>query len=1104
MIRKSLLFFAVLCSTIGLQAQVVVNEFCTANYSDWALGGEYEDWVELYNPTGAAVNISGYWLSDDATDVQKWAFPAGTTIGAGNYLLVLLTGTGDYDPGFLGELNTNFRVTQTNGDDIIFSNAGGTILEQYDLAIIGAFHANHSYARDTDGGATWSIHTNPSENAANGGATADGYAQKPTLSIQAGWQAGPINVSISAEAGTTIYYTLDGSEPNNGDAVYGGPINISATSTLRAIAYSADPSILPSHSETNTYFFGAGTQHNVTMVTISGATLSDGSWGWGGGPGESTHIEFFTPAGVFLSEAQGDSNEHGNDSNAYDQRGFDYITRDALGEDNEIQYPVFESSDRQGYERLIFKAAANDNYPFSDGGHIRDAYVHELSRLGGLHLDERRSQWCVLYINAAYWGVYDFREKVDDTDFTDIYYDQPDGFVDFIKTWGGTWEEYGSWDDWNDLVDFITTNDMTNQANYDYVLTQYNTLSLIDYFILNGYVVCTDWLNWNTAWWRGRHPDGDAKRWKYALWDDDATFGHYVNYTGVPSTQPDADPCQIEQMGDVGGQGHVPVLNALFDNQDFLADYVQRYATLSNTIFSCERMIEVLDSMALDIEPEMARQCTRWGGTFAGWQANVQEIRDFILDRCADEVIGGIEDCYDVEAITITVMIDGVGEISFQEIFLNNGNTPFSGTYFADLDLDLDALVEDAGCGSFTGWEIVSGTGTLADPNAIQTTLNAQTDLTLVAHFSEPSNGPVVVMSDVSPFGAGVIEVNGIAQGTYPYDYSGDSGAEVSYSVIENQWYTFNHWEVNNATISPDDESTTITISPCVSDTIVAVFDYTANFHLWVQVGPDGGGTVNMNGAALPGGLPWDSQLEGFINYQFNAIPEDSWSTFSHWEIGGNTLTPDELATIVTLNLQMDDTLTAMFTVTPHYTITVLVDPPYMGTVQFEDSYTGSGYVTNTGMTLEMAGDMPHDFLVTPEEYWNFTKWTASNAAPMPNALLKEVNFTFNETDTVIAHLEQEPYTVYVPNSFSPNNDGTNDVFLPVGNAMDPASYHLMIFNRWGEKVFESRDMNQEWEGDVKLGEYYVPDQVYTYFLKAKSVHNAEPREYTGSITIFR
>ena len=124
---------------------------------------------------------------------------------------------------------------------------------------------------------------------------------------------------------------------------------------------------------------------------------------------------------------------------------------------------------------------------------------------------------------------------------------------------GGTWEEYGDGDDWYDFVNFVTSNDMTVAANYEYAITQLHPLSLIDYFILNSYIVSMDWLNWNTAWWRGRHPDGGAKRWRYALWDCDASFGHYINYTGIPDTGPTADPCNPESMGNVGGQGHIPV-----------------------------------------------------------------------------------------------------------------------------------------------------------------------------------------------------------------------------------------------------------------------------------------------------------------------------------------------------------------------------------------------------------------------------------------------------------------------------------------------------------------------------------------------------------------
>ena len=81
--------------------------------------------------------------------------------------------------------------------------------------------------------------------------------------------------------------------------------------------------------------------------------------------------------------------------------------------------------------------------------------MHTLSHLADLKLDERTNENCIVYLNGQYWGVYEYREKVDDIDFTEEYYDQPRHFVDFLKTWGGTWEEYGTGDDWYDFVTFV-------------------------------------------------------------------------------------------------------------------------------------------------------------------------------------------------------------------------------------------------------------------------------------------------------------------------------------------------------------------------------------------------------------------------------------------------------------------------------------------------------------------------------------------------------------------------------------------------------------------------------------------------------------------------
>ena len=79
------------------------------------------------------------------------------------------------------------------------------------------------------------------------------------------------------------------------------------------------------------------------------------------------------------------------------------------------------------------------------------------------------------------------REKTDDHDFTDYYYDQDKNNIQYLKTWGGTWTEYGAPNfqpDWDNFVNFVDNNPMAVPANYNIAKDQYNTGSLIDYFLL--------------------------------------------------------------------------------------------------------------------------------------------------------------------------------------------------------------------------------------------------------------------------------------------------------------------------------------------------------------------------------------------------------------------------------------------------------------------------------------------------------------------------------------------------------------------------------------------------------------------------------------------
>lgn len=726
---------------------VVINEYGASNCDeDGSDCGDYEDWIELYNNTDAAVDLNGFYVSDKIDNITKWQFSESFVVSAYDYAMVYASGNienAGWGVGGAGP-HTNFKISQTREDEyIVLSNPDGDIVSYLNLS---PNQLNHSTGRVSDGDPSWGVFTDPTPGTANQNAN-PAYASLPELSVAPGFYNNQLELSIYTEdTGVLIYYTTNGDWPNDTDQLFadidvdgnisqgGEPILINETSVVRAVVYDKLGQNLPSFVETNTYFINS--DHTTYVISVSGDQVDNLLNGNQIKPIGS--FEIFDVYGNLIDEAVGEFNEHGNDSWAYNQRGFDYITRDQHGYNYAIKHQLFRVKDREKYQRLIAKGAANDNYPFTWGSpaHIRDQYVHSLSQIGDLRLDERSHESCVLYVNGEYWGVYDLREKVDDLDFLEYYYDQGEGNVDFLKTWGGTWVEFGdntTTQEWNALRDFIVDNDMTIEANYEYVKDLYNTGSLIDYFILNSYVVCMDWLNWNTAWWRGKNPDGDKKKWRYALWDMDATFGHYVNYTGIPETGPEADPCDPEELGDPGGQGHVPILNSLFENEEFSADYINRYADLSNTIFSCDYMISHLDSLISIIEPEMPQQIERWGGDFQEWEGNVQELRDYILTRCSDVMVTGMEDCYDVEAIDLTVIIEGDGDVEVNSVGLTPTDTPWSGIYYSGIAIEIEATPYELV--NFY-WEIVEGDVIIGSTTDLETTLSMNSGpVTLIAHF---------------------------------------------------------------------------------------------------------------------------------------------------------------------------------------------------------------------------------------------------------------------------------------------------------------------------------------------------------------------------------
>ena len=104
--------------------------------------------------------------------------------------------------------------------------------------------------------------------------------------------------------------------------------------------------------------------------------------------------------------------------------------------------------------------------------------------------------------------------------------------------------------------------------------------------------------------------------------------------------------------------------------------------------------------------------------------------------------------------------------------------------------------------------------------------------------------------------------------------------------------------------------------------------------------------------------------------------------------------------------------------------------------------------------------------------------------------------------DTIVKCLTVEaPSTFYIPNTFTPNKDGHNEMFMAYGTYI--AEFHMYIFDRWGNLIFESNDINLGWNGTVNNNGVTVQEDVYVWKVRITDV-NKNQYNYVGHVNMIR
>lgn len=118
-----------------------------------------------------------------------------------------------------------------------------------------------------------------------------------------------------------------------------------------------------------------------------------------------------------------------------------------------------------------------------------------------------------------------------------------------------------------------------------------------------------------------------------------------------------------------------------------------------------------------------------------------------------------------------------------------------------------------------------------------------------------------------------------------------------------------------------------------------------------------------------------------------------------------------------------------------------------------------------------------------------YVNWGFEGGLKRIDVVANPIGSCFSDTSLVYVLVEEKD-DIFLPNSFTPNGDGLNDIFKPVLNLATIKSYQLVVLNRWGEVIFESNNPSWGWNGQDKNGS--VLSGVYLCLVNVSKLNNKE------------
>ncbi len=609
--KKFLLLFGLCClMVLPASAEVIFSEVMASN--GVYIQGEAHDWAEIYNAGAKKVDLSGCWLSDSAKDLKKWAFPEGTSLKSGEYLLVYLTGE-ERNPGKNKTFYANFKIS-ADGDQLFLTDPEGNLLAEM---AFGPQFGNVSYGV---AGEETGFFAKATPGKKNEKQLYPDRAEPPEILTPGGFYDQAVTVQAKAPENAVLRYTLNGSTPTEKSKVFPAEgITFQKTGVLRLAAFAENR--VPSAPVSATYFVGEEQPVPVVSLVTDEKYLFDQKTGAlvrGNNPDYPNYekeweypvnIEFFGLDGQCPVNQMGTFTAAGHSARQNAQKSIAIYARKAYGEDR-FYFNPFPNRDYESYKSLLLRSTNSDAF----STRLRDVVISSLAKpLDLLYQDALAIE---VYINGEFWGHYNLREKIN---------------KHFIAQWEGVTEEAeidaidilartgrdeflqnGDNTDWLSLCDFCKTEDLNIPENLQYVEERLDIDSLFTHAAFEIIIGNDDFTNVRVY----RVPGG---KWKYLLFDVEAGF---LSLEKGPMNY------YLKKVNDkVQGFRHEPMA-ALLNVPEMKEKFLTRFAEILEISFQWPDVEEAFRPWEETLEILLPRHLERWPHfTLKEWRQNVNAVK---------------------------------------------------------------------------------------------------------------------------------------------------------------------------------------------------------------------------------------------------------------------------------------------------------------------------------------------------------------------------------------------------------------------------------------------------------------------------------------------